>query len=303
MKKLFFITLLSICSMACKNHQPSVITEAYLPPPPIAKANNEIKEKSENIRLDEPVGNAGTKGGADDRIPLSGRNGVVKDTAKKIIKEGNISFETTNARQTREAITSSLKKAGGYIAEENETNNGDLNSKQYVLKARIPAKNFDTFLNDVSATAVQIDSKNISTRDVTTQYIDMATRLQNKKLLEDRYLSLLKQATRMGDMLQVENKVSEIQSDIESDQGQLNYLSRQVAFSSLDITFYTPHIEAADKGYTIGYKLLQALGQGWETLQGLFFGLIALWPLLLATAILLLVLKRWRMRRKMANAQ
>jgi hypothetical protein len=154
----------------------------------------------------------------------------------------------------------------------------------------------------VASAATQIDSKNISSRDVTTQFIDMSTRLQNKKLLEARYLSLLKQANRMGDILQVENKLSEIRSEIESEQGQLNYLSKQVAYSSLDITFYTRHMQAVDKGYGAGYKFKNALSQGWDTLTGWFFGLISLWPVLIVIGLLVVLFKRWRKRRKAVQA-
>jgi hypothetical protein len=47
-------------------------------------------------------------------------------------------------------------------------------------------------LGTVSSTATKIDSRNIRIKDVTTQFIDTKTRLDNKlQLLEKRYLNLL----------------------------------------------------------------------------------------------------------------
>lgn len=302
MKKLLLIPVLFFAIISCNQNEKEKISEVRFLPP-VAKQDNEIevsdpgrkdqKGDPNPIRINEAVGNA-------DRRMTSNNN--VKDTAKKIIKEGDISFETGNIKQTRYAIVASLKKAGGYVAEENESNNSDENHKEYILKVRIPAKYFDGFLNEVSAGAAQIDSKNITMRDVTTQYIDINTRLQNRKLLETRYQALLSKAARVTDILEVEDKLNTIQSEIESEQGQLNYLSRQVAYSSLDITFYTRHIEPVDKGYGAWYKFKNALGNGWDTLQQLFFGLIGLWPLLTLIVLFYIIIKRWRRRGKAAKA-
>jgi len=131
------------------------------------------------------------------------------EVSKKIIKEGDISFETNNIRQTRNILCSSLSKLGGYVGEEKESNNSDNNRKEYNLNVRIPSGNFDQFLNGVVSIAEKIDSKNIRRTDVTTEYIDITTQLANKKILEGRYLELLKKANKMADMLEIENKLTE----------------------------------------------------------------------------------------------
>ncbi|QKJ32704.1 DUF4349 domain-containing protein [Mucilaginibacter mali] len=234
MKKLFLIPCLCLTLLSCGHHaeRPSAvrIVDVSLARPPSDEA----------------------------RKPVS-----PSDTARKLVKDGDIKFETADIQQTRKQIITSLQKVGGYVYEENEHNNSDENRKEYILRTRIPAKSFETFLDNASATAIQVDSKNISIRDVTTQYIDMATRLRNKLLLETRYRDLLTKATRMSDILQVEGKLDTIRSDIESEQGQLNYLNRQVAYSTLLITFYTKNKVQANNSDTVAYQLKKSLGQGW----------------------------------------
>ena len=314
MKKLLFLSLFCLTLASCGNHEDDRPIRAKADqvrfPPPVVQADDAVAEAEsptiEEIKAAEPGPKDEISAGYSGYKPvgkiLDNTQSASKDTAKKIIKEGDISFETGNVAQTRKVIIEALKKCNGYVSEENESHNSEEDRKEYVLHTRIPAKNFDQFLKQVTSTAVQIDSKNISTQDVTVRYIDISTRLQNKKLLEARYLTLLKQANKMGDILQVENKLSEIRSEIESLQGQINYLSRQVAYSSLDITFYTRHIAPVDKGYGVGYKLKQALSDGWDTLGSWFFGLIAIWPLLLVVAVLIILFKRWRKRRAVAKA-
>jgi hypothetical protein len=304
MKKYLFILLaIGLAIAACK-HQPEEkvkISEVVLPPPLADKAvamkdfeapavaDNKVAEyESNDIKIDEPAGNADVKQVVDEK-PAA--------IQKKIIKEGDIRFETGNVAETRKQIISSLKHLGGYAEDDSETTYGGLGSKEYTLSIRIPAKNFDAFLGTVSSTATKIDSRNIRIKDVTTQFIDTKARLDNKLQLEKRYLNLLGKAGKMRDLLDIEEKLTEIRSDIEATQGQLNYMSKQVEYSSLIITFYTKQPEQVAAGNGFGYKLKSALISGWESLQGLFFGLLSNWYLLLIIAVIIVFVKRWRRRR------
>ena len=102
----------------------------------------------------------------------------------------------------------------------------------------------------------------------------------------------------MSDVLQIKAKLPEIRSDIESEQGQLNYLSKQIAYSSLDITFYTQHVDPVDKPYSLGDKLIRSIEHGWAVLEDLFFGIIGQWPVIIIAAVLIWLFKRWRKKKK-----
>jgi len=227
---------------------------------------------------------------------------VVKDTSKKIIKQGDIRFEAKNISATRKVLLNTLGKLGGYADEDNQSLSSDSGRKEYNIKARIPAKNFDAFIEAVSSSASRIDYRHISVSDVTSEYIDMKTRLNNQKVLEATYIGLLKKASKMKDILDIEEKITDTRTEIESEQGQLNMMSKQIAYSTLDMTFYTRAIEH-ETGTTAGYRLSTAFSEGWAMLQALFYAVITLWPLeILAIGILILV-RGWRRRRKVLAAQ
>jgi len=306
MKRLIFVAGLFLALAACKNKNANVDMVKF--PPPVVKADVEVT----NAKVLPPPGNdaleeADAPVGSEDKVNgdnanAANNNAQVSDTSKKIIKEGTIEFETANLAATRKKILGSLKKYGGYVDEDDQTTNGDSNRKEYELKIRIPANNFDLLLDTVSSTADKIDSRTITITDVTTQYIDIKTRLDNKKILEKRYLELLSKSSKISDLLEIENKLTEIRSAIESTQGQLNYLSRQVAYSSLDITFYTQQTAQVNSGNGPAYKFKTAIADGWQILQNLFFGIITLWPVILLLVIIYWLIKRWRKRRKVKKA-
>lgn len=278
MKKLIYPALLVICVLTACN----------------GRIGPTEKLKAMNVSLAAPP-SMEDKIGATDKF-IAPQNGV-SDTSKKITKEGEISFEAGDIKETRKAIHNSLNKLGGYIAQEAETNNSDYNRKEYNIKARIPAKNFDLFLTGVTSAADKIDSKNIRIKDVTTEFIDITAQLANKKKLEERYQDLLKQANKMSDLLEIENKLTEIRSSIESTQGQLNYLVKEINYSTLDITFYTRQL-VQDNGKTFGYKLSNSLSGGWEILGVMFFGFMQLWPIWILFFLFIYLIKRWRKRRR-----
>jgi hypothetical protein len=302
-KYLFVLFATGVAIAACKQpvEEKLKVSEIALPAPPaeapattqkfaspIIKADNEIIETDVNEVSDNAA--------EGEKMPL------VHNTDKKIIKEGEMRFETGNVAETRRQIISSLKHLGGYADDDREDTNGDAGSKEYTLSIRIPAKNFDAFLGTVSSTATKIDSRNIRIKDVTSQFIDTKTRLDNKLQLEKRYLNLLNRAGKMRDLLDIEEKLTQIRSDIESTQSQLNYMSKQVAYSSLNITFYTKQPEQVAAGNGFGYKLSHSIASGWEFLQDLFFSLISNWPLLIVFTIVVIMVKRWRRNRAVKPA-
>lgn len=218
------------------------------------------------------------------------------ETSKKLIKTGDISFETKNMYATRQKIITSLKVLGGYVANENETN--DTYRQGLTMSLRVPCKNFDLLLDSVSGRAEKIDSKNERVADVTSQFIDIKASLENQKLLEKRYQELLNRSDKMSDVLQIENKLTEIRTSIDSTQANLNYLSRQVAYSSLEVNFYSQQTPQYS-GTTVGDKFGSSLKTGCELIQGLFFGIINIWPLAILALLAYLFAKRWRIRREL----
>jgi hypothetical protein len=317
MKNLLVTAILLLALSSCGNKKSNPDTVKF--PPPVVMADEEVmasppEEKelevadpgvksvkgdaSVEMKIDEPVANADVKQVKE--FSAVGEQPKI-DTSRKIIKDGDISFEANDIAGIRKKILNSLKKLNGYVVEDKETTDNEENRKDYTLNVRIPAKSFDLLLDFVTSAADKIDSKNISITDVTTRYVDINTRLNNKKLLENRYQDLLKKATKISDLLEIENKLTEIRSDIESTQGQLNYLNRQVAYSSLAITFYTKQIIKADKPIGFGYKFKRALGKGWMFLQNLFFRVIALWPLCLLLIAMYIGYKTWKRKNRLTR--
>ena len=85
-----------------------------------------------------------------------------------------------------------VRSYNGYYANESLENTDDESSWQ--LKIRIPSANLEKFILKIESGNAQITYKEIDARDVTAEFIDLETRLANKKNYLKRYNELLKQA-------------------------------------------------------------------------------------------------------------
>lgn len=109
----------------------------------------------------------------------------VETDDRKIIREGVMHFETSDLKHSRRILDSICSATGGYVAEEKATHSEWEVSESLTL--RIPAKDFDRVIGLLEQRALAITVKDIKTKDVTEEFIDINARLKTKRELEQRY--------------------------------------------------------------------------------------------------------------------
>jgi hypothetical protein len=211
---------------------------------------------------------------------------------RRIIKEGEISFETADNNETRKLINKWVKEFNAYISLDN------VNDQRYRIENRItirvPSEKFEALLSKISESAKKLDIKNISATDVTEEYVDIEARLQTKKELENRYKVLLERARTIDEILKIEKQIGDLRTEIESIEGRYKYLNDRISFSTLTVVFY----ERTNSAFGFSSKFGQAVKSGWENVLWVLIGLTNLWPFLIILAIVLFVLLR---KRKKVN--
>ena len=219
-------------------------------------------------------------------------------TKKKIIKDGRLGIQVTELENTKSRIDTLIIRHGGYYANES-LNNSDWETS-YNLKIRIPSENFMKFISDIEAGDGEILYKEIDARDVTDQFIDLETRLENKQNYLKRYNDLLVKANSIKEILEIEEKIRALEEEIESTIGRLKYLSDLVDYSTLDLTIskqrnfkYNP---AKRDKFT--EKLKQSLSKGWFGFVDFFLFIINIWPLWIIITLIYYLWKKYKMKRK-----
>lgn len=252
---------------------------------------------------------------AADRAMDKGMTESVAQTAnavqpdRMIIYNGTMALVVKDTEATAQQVAELAKSLGGYIANMNSFRIEDL--PHFSMTMRVPAENFDAARAALREMALRVDNENVNTNDVTDQYIDLEARLKTMKATETELQTLLTETRERGgkveDIMSIYRELTNLRGQIESIQGQLNALSKQVAFSTLDVTL-TP--DALSRPITTDEwrpleTLRGSLGTLVEVMQGLIDFLIRLIivvvPVLIVLAIpvvLVTLIIRWLVRRR-----
>jgi hypothetical protein len=224
-------------------------------------------------------------------------NETTDGIVKKLIKEAELSFETDDIETTAIQIRLIAKAHKAYIDEENRFENET--ESGYNITIRVPETEFDKFLEEVLANAniSKLTNKTIRVNDVTSEYIDVETRLKIKKETEAHYIELMKQAHNLSETMELEKQLSDIRAEIESTEGRMKYLANQVDYSTIRISF-NDH-----KGVTVRFlsEIKTAFKGGWKVFLKFLIGLTYLWvfiPVFFVGRYLFIRIRRNRRNKK-----
>ncbi len=213
----------------------------------------------------------------------------------KIIKEGEIYFETTDLAKMRKLIDEAVNNLEGYISKEDEYTYNDRISQ--ILIIRVPAENFDKLVSETSKGVNRFDSKGIQVKDVTEEYLDIELRLKIKKETENRFRQLLAKANTVDEILSIEKEIGELRTDIESIEERLKYLQNRISYSTLSVTIY----ERVSTPVGFASKFGAGLKNGWNNFIWFLIGLINIWPFIGLLGIIgIMAFRRKRKTRKAA---
>jgi hypothetical protein len=281
--------LLGSCSNRSEKFYNMDASGAVLEPPPPPPAQVE-KDASDETTIEQ-----GNLGGT---VPMSSIVVDKNKTTEKIKRTAYVSITVEDYKKARIAIDAIIKSGNAYIGNENEQNSAYSISNNMVI--RVANKGFDSMLNKLLTVASHVNSKSITAEDVTAQFVDIQSRLKSKKEIEKRYLDILQKASKVSDILEIEENLGQIREEIEAKEGELKYLSDQVDYSTINLDLhqefeYTP----TDKPGFWG-RLGNAFVNGWHGFLSFLVGFIYAWPLwiLLGVGSFLLVKFIKRKRRK-----
>lgn len=218
-----------------------------------------------------------------------------EDIEQKIIKTSYLKFETQDLDKTYLQIKKAIQDNKGFIQDDNSNKSYNTITRHLII--RIPTNNFQKTIDAVVKDVAYFDTKRISAKDVTEEFIDLEARLKAKLTLEKRYLELLSKAKTVKEMLEIERELSNIREEIEAKQGRLKYLQNKVSLSTIDVEFYKLTSETPVTT-SYGTKMWNAIKSGFNGISIFFLGLLHIWPFLLLLVIAGLLVKRWIKKMK-----
>ncbi|MBI2304925.1 MAG: DUF4349 domain-containing protein [Chloroflexi bacterium] len=164
--------------------------------------------------------------------PTSGWSLISLD--RMIIRNGSLSLKVADVVQT-------VAKVGDIVAAMPDAliSASNLRREEGNLKATIvvtvPSAHFQEAMGQLRQLGLEVTGETVTSQDVTEEFVDLESQLRNQKTIEEQYLRLLSKATRIEDILSIQDRLNQIRGQIERTQGRLNFLERKAQMSTITL--------------------------------------------------------------------
>ena len=181
----------------------------------------------------------GQSGGGTPSRGNGGGNGAPLPTEALIVKTGSMTVEVASVEEAILKARTAIVGVGGYISgsEQSSDNGRSMASVTY----RLPAARWEDALDSLGGLGKLLDAKTQSS-EVTGQVLDLVARIDNLKATEQALQSIMSKATKIPDILAVQQQLTDVQGQIEQLSTQQAHLRDQAAMSTLTVLFQTPAV-------------------------------------------------------------
>ena len=215
----------------------------------------------------------------------------------KITYSADMRIETLDFENSFSSLQELISSEGGYISSE-EKEGGYTSVYGYyedctaTIECRIPAENLEDFLS-ASGNIGSVTNISQTQNDITSQYTDTEARLSSLNLQKEKLEELLAKADTVADMLDIEERLSDVIYEIESYTSQMNVYKDLVAYSTVTISLCeVEKITPSDD--TFLDRLASAFSDSFDNVssffEGLLFFVIYAFPFAVIAAVVITVI-------------
>ena len=243
----------------------------------------------------------------------------------KLVYNAGVNIQTLEYEETIAAVKEAVTLFSGIIQQQNEYSgdvsyryrggnaSGSLNRTcSFVI--RIPAARFYEFMDQVQGIGVVTD-KNINVSDITRSYYQTSAMVEALKKEESRLLEMMDQASTIEEMIAVEQRLSQVEMDLQSYQTSLAGMDLEVEYSTISLSVREVERIQETPQTSFSTRIRNALEESGENFTSFFqdfvVDAILYLPVLLFLAVLILIFvliirgirRRIRRRREKKEAK
>lgn len=228
---------------------------------------------------------------------------------EKIIKTVDLRIQTKEYETYISALNANVLSCGGYVETSESDMGGYYDSNRYsTYTVRIPSEKLDEFLTGAGENG-KITNKTESQKNVTLDYVDLESRISAFKTERETLTSLLEKAESLENVLSIQERLSEVNYEIESYTAQLRVLENRVSYST--VTLHISEVERVTEDEPtiwsrIKNNFVENLDNLIDGLGDLVVGFIGGLPIILpvvAVAIIAVIIIKKAIKKRKANKQ
>lgn len=201
-----------------------------------------------------------------------GGDGVGAVDDAKIVRTGTMELQVEDVPAAIRIARDAIRGLGGYVGASSTRNDGD--QPYATVTYRIPADRWEEALDalrGLNGQTKKVVGEETQAVEVTGQVIDLEARIRNLRSSETALQGIAAGATRVADVLEVQNQLSAVRGQIEQLDAQLKDLQDRAGFATMTVTYIVSilAVEVAAQSWDPAAIVDEATGSLISVLQAL----------------------------------
>ena len=236
-------------------------------------------------------------------------NATGESHKRKLVYSGDVRIEVKDFQEVEKGLPGKVGQLGGFVGSYIESRR-DQKERSGTWIVRVPVDQFSPLLEWLD-TNFYVVEKSVKSKDVTEEFVDLESRISNKRKTDLRLTEhLAKSTSKLTEILEMEKEIERVREEIERIEGRLSLLRDQSELSTLSVRAESRAQFVAGKSPTTIGEIGTVFYNSWWAVGRMIYGLIVLLvatlPFVLVLAALayliyivsgqspMRVLKRWR---------
>jgi hypothetical protein len=239
-------------SLSCSSSEQRMASTSVTPQKDVAQTQPAARSETFAVEAEKVSLNDVDKAGS-----------IAEAADRKIIRNADITIEVPSTTNAQHEVTSIAEAHGGFVvtseAKQRESNDPAQRTLDIKLVVRIPSNQFGRAFDEIKKLAGNTPAEQVTSQDVTEDFIDLEARIKTQKALEVQFLEIMRQAHKIEDALEVQRQIAEVRTEIEKLEGRKRFLENRSSLSTINVNIQTPKpvITVTQTGF--GHSLREAV--------------------------------------------
>jgi len=222
---------------------------------------------------------------------------------RRVIRTGALFIEVDDFDAAVRRLIIIAEGAGGFVATSSYTQGQPPREMpQGVFVLRVPAPRFAAVLTSLDELG-RVHERRVGGQDVSEEFVDLQARVRNLERHEQRLLTFMDRATKVSDLLAIEQELARVRGEIESLTGRLRVMGNQVELATIEVNLRQKPEKVSTGFWDVGAivdriraAFLNTVRQVLAIFEGAAVVVSALAPLAILGALAWLLIRRLRAR-------
>ena len=184
--------------------------------------------------------------------------------SQKLIYSASVSIDTTDFEGSVAALRALMTSCNAFAEYENEWvySGRELHALQVTL--RVPAEHFDELMDGMDGLGGTVTNRSSQVTNITRTYADNEAVIEGLEIQEQRLLEMMKQAETIEDMILVEERLSDVQTQLNRARTSRESMDSDVSLSTVTVSINEVRFETTTGQTSYITRLGNAFADMWE---------------------------------------